>query len=701
MRVCHIMRHCRSLTVAALIGPAVHAQSLQHAEELWKAGHYPDANNEFRNLVQQNPTNIEYKMRWGRLFLDYSQPADAAAEFNDVLKLKKDYPPAILGLALAYSQDFDPQAVALAKKALELDPKLIEAQELLARIALEDNDNPKAIDEAKKALAINPNSVQARALLATMDWLADKKDTPWDPHTAKGYETAAYFFVINRRYEEGIQYYRKALDLDPTLFPARSQLGVNLMRQGRNDEAFQQLEQCYNAGFKDTVTSNALKLIDSYKNFVTYKTDRTILVLNKKEAELLRPYFERELLRIIATYEKKYKMKLTKPVQLEVYPDHDDFAVRTAGLPGMGAILGVTFGYSVSMDSPSGRPPGSFHWAETLWHEMSHVFTLTATGNRVPRWFTEGVAVHEESAINAEWGDRITPDILRAIKEKKLLPVTQLDRGYVHPTEPSQQSVSYYQGGRTIDYITEKWGWDTVLAMLKDYASDEETGAVIRKELNIEPEEFDKRFVAFVEADTKNQVEHFEEWRKSIKEVNDLSKKKDWDAVIKEGTAIEGLYPDYVEPGNTYEFLAAAYKAKNEKPAAIAELQKYVHNGGRNPGTIKELAKDLVDSGNKKEAAAVLDRLNYIYPMDPEQHQMLGDLWLEQGNAAGAILELRAVLARNPLDPAQAHYDLARAYDLNHQRDQAKEEVLSALETAPGFRPAQKLLIELSSTESK
>ena len=50
--------------------------------------------------------------------------------------------------------------------------------------------------------------------------------------------------------------------------------------------------------------------MDSYKNFVTFKTDRTILKLHKKEAELLRPYFESEMERAIATYEKKYKIKL-------------------------------------------------------------------------------------------------------------------------------------------------------------------------------------------------------------------------------------------------------------------------------------------------------------------------------------------------------------------------------------------------------
>ena len=57
---------------------------------------------------------------------------------------------------------------------------------------------------------------------------------------------------------------------------------------------------------------------------------------------MLHPYFEAELQRILLTYDKKYKMKLTGPVQVEVYPDHEDFAVRTMGMPGLGA-LGVTF----------------------------------------------------------------------------------------------------------------------------------------------------------------------------------------------------------------------------------------------------------------------------------------------------------------------------------------------------------------------
>jgi tetratricopeptide (TPR) repeat protein len=358
--------------------------------------------------------------------------------------------------------------------------------------------------------------------------------------------------------------------------------------------------------------------------------------------------------------------------------------------------LGVTFGYSVAMDSPSGRKPGEFHWASTMWHEMSHVFTLSMTNHRVPRWFTEGLAVHEETAASPEWGDRLGPDELTAIKEHRLLPVAELDRGFVHPRTSSQVVVSYFQAGRICDYINKKWGWDTLLAMLKDFGNDDDTPTVIRKELKMEPQDFDKEFLASIEAETKNTIDHFDDWKKGVKQVSELLKNKDYGAVIKEGTAIRDYYPDYVEEHSVYEMLSQAYLGKGDKAAAMAELERYVKAGGRNPDGLQQAAKLLQEAGNTKEAAAVLERLNYIYPMVNAAHESLGELWFGQGNAAGAIREFGAVVAHHPVDAAKAHYDLARAYHLNHQDDKAQDELLASLETAPGYRQAQKLLLELS-----
>ena len=171
--------------------------------------------------------------------------------------------------------------------------------------------------------------------------------------------------------------------------------------------------------------------------------------------------------------------------------------------------------------------------------------------------------------------------------------------------------------------------------------------------------------------------------------------------MIREGLAIRDLYKDDVETGSVYEFLAEAYLAKGDKEHAIAELARYSEVGGRDPGLIKKLATLLEEAGRKKEAAAALTRLNWIYPQDEELHRRLGDLQMALGNPAEATVEFRAAVAMKPLDAATARYNLARALKSSGKDEEAKEELLSALETAPGFRPAQRMLLELSKEEKR
>src|ERR1700722_452680 len=361
------------------------------------------------------------------------------------------------------------------------------------------------------------------------------------------------------------------------------------MRLGEDSEARQQLEKCYENGYRSKEVVNSLRLLDSYKNFVVLKDDTTILKLHKKEAELLYPYFLAELKRSIAAYEQKYKMKLSGPVQVEVYPDHEDFAVRSVGMPGLGA-LGVTFGNVVAMDSPSGRKPGDFHWASTLRHEMSHVFILAATNHRVPRWFTEGLAVHEETQVSPEWGDPMTPDVVVALRDRKLLPVADLDRGFVRPQYPTQVFVSYFQAGRVCDYIQSRWGDAKLLDMVHSYARVVSPREVIQKDLGMSAEEFDRQFQAWLYERVQATVASFDEWHKRLASLAKLAQDKQYDAVIRDGDAVIHLYPDYVYDANPYEFLAEAYLAKANKAAAGAVLNEYMHAGGRRPGVLKELA---------------------------------------------------------------------------------------------------------------
>ena len=678
------------------------------AEGYWGTEKYQEANNQFRVAVAQSPANAMYRVRWGRLMHERFNNTDAANLFKEALQKEPKNAQAYYGLALVSADGFDSKAFEYVGKALELDPKLVEAHELKANLLLEDSDEGKAFAEADEALKVSPEALDAMAIHAAIEILADRSPDAWlakiravNPNYGEGYALVAHHLVLNRRYEDGIAYYRKAIEADPRLWPAHSQLGINLMRMGQEEEPRKQLELSYDNGYRNEETVNSLRLLDSYKNFVTFKDDTTILKLQKKEADLLRPYFNAELKRIMASYDKKYKMKLPGPVQVEVYPDHEDFAVRTMGMPGLGA-LGVTFGEVIAMDSPSGRPPGEFHWASTLWHEMSHVYILTATNHRVPRWFTEGLAVHEETEASPEWGDRMTPDIVVAIRDKKLLPVAELDRGFVRPEYPMQVIVSYYQAGRICDYIKERWGADKLLDMVHSFAQVKPTPEVIRQNLAMEPEEFDKQFLAWLDKDVGKTVANFDKWRTSIKDLTQQARNKNYDEVLKEGEEVRQMYPDYVYPANAYEFMAQADVAKGNKPAAVAILTDYEKIGGRNPQALKQLASLEEELGKSGEAAATLDRLNYIYPVDEELHRHLGDLWFAQNNFKGAIREYGAVVAVRPLDKASAQYNLARAYFAAGQKDMAEEHLLASLEAAPSFRPAQKLLLQLKdSNEGK
>jgi tetratricopeptide (TPR) repeat protein len=673
------------------------------AEGYWGLEDWESAKKEFEIAIKMPNSPMFWRVRYGMLFHERFNDKDAADLFNEVLGMDPQNAQAYLGLAMVSADGFDGKAPEYAAKAIALDPKLVEAYEFAANLLLEDAKWDEAVKEAQAALALSPDALDTMATMAAVNLLADKnaeadawlaKMAAVNPGYSQGYASVAQHMVLNRLYPEGIRYYRKAVEVNPRDWAAMSQLGINLMRMGEEDEPRQLLETAYNNGQTDAATANSLKLLDSYKNFVTTKDETTILRMNKKEADLLQPYFEEQLHKAIATYSAKYKMKLNGPVQLEVYPDHEDFAVRTMGMPGLGA-LGVTFGNVVAMDSPSGRVPGEFNWGATMWHEMSHVFILSATNYRVPRWFTEGLAVHEEGQVDPRWANHLTPDDVAAVRDKRLLPVTKMDQGFIFPEYPEQVVVSYWQAGTTLDYIYERWGEDAILGMVKSYGALKTTPEAIEANLHESPEQFDKDYAAWLDKRIGSTVANFDKWRVDLKALVELAKDNNDDAVIVAANGVIKLYPEYVEDANAYEFLANAQLIKGNKQAAMDALAEYEQQGGESPTALKKLAGLQEELGHPKEAASTLDLLNFIYPENEEMHRKLGKLWLAQGNNAGAVREFSAVLAMEPLDVASAEFDVARAYMAAGDKAKAEESVLASLEAAPGFRPAQKLLLEI------
>src|SRR5271157_1181345 len=278
------------------------------AEGYWGLGMYQEANDEFREAVAQDDRNANYRVRWGRLMHERFNNVEAEKLFQEALQRDPKNARACLGLALVSADGYDSKAVKWTAQALALDPRLVEAHELMASLALEDSNRAEALKQADAALQISPEALDAMAVHAAVEVLEDRSPDPWlakirqvNPTDGEGCAIIAHHLLLNYRFEDAVTYYRKAVEFDPQLWSARSALGVNLMRLGNENEARRQLELCYDNGFRDAATVNTLRLLDSYKNFITFKDGAAVLRLNKKEAELLHPYFNSLLQRAMAT----------------------------------------------------------------------------------------------------------------------------------------------------------------------------------------------------------------------------------------------------------------------------------------------------------------------------------------------------------------------------------------------------------------
>ena len=678
---------------------------LARAEGYFALREYQQANDEFRQADKQHPNSATIKSEWGNLFLTLEKQADAADLFREAIKADSKYAPAYLGLSKTLAGGYDKESVTLAATSLSVDPKYYPAHEFLAYLALEDANKSLATEEAQKALALSPEALDGMAVLSAIDYLKGDgihltSQNPWmdrilkiNPSYGEAYSTVGHFMEINYRYDEAIAAYRKAIELDPALAQARSALGVNLMRLGQTDEAQKQLARCYHEHFQNVETRNSLKFLDTVNQYEHFTTSSTELVLNKSEADLLRPYVEPEMKRAMAAYEHKYKMTLPGRLRLEVYPNHDDFVVRTLGLPGQGGLLGVTFGTVVAIDSPTARPPGEFSWADTMWHELCHAYVISATHHLVPRWFSEGLAVHEEAVASPLWGNRLTPDTIAALKAKKLLPVLSLDGGFVRPEYPGQVLVSYYQSGKICDYIAQRWGDGAILGMIHSYAEHKTDQQVIEDNLHETPAAFDKSFMAWLNKSTDPVVSHFDQWKAGMKSASNDLKSGDVSAAITKIISIRDLYPEFPD---TYDLLARCYARSKNKPEELKALEKYRESGGTGVDQLIRLSHLQTDAGQTEHAIQTLEEVNLIYPEQQDLHQRLGGLLGSVAKSGEAIREYRAVLALKPADAAAAHLDLARALTAAHQTSEAKDQVLLALEAAPNYKPAQQLLLQLS-----
>ncbi|HEY2381306.1 MAG TPA: tetratricopeptide repeat protein [Terriglobia bacterium] len=672
---------------------------------MWGLGgsnNFHDANDLLGIITKSDPRNAEAFVAWGDLLAEKYNEPEAIASYRDALKIDPNMPEAHLGLAKTLASTAPDKASAELETAMTTNPNLIGGHLLIAQQQIDTEKYDKAKQEIGKVLAVNPKSAEALSLLASIAFFQNntadfnmyvKQVLDTNAHYSKLYDLLALSCEHLRLYKETVDFAREALKLNPQDWDAMGTLGINLVRIGQEESGRQALDQAFKGDSFITSVYNTLDVLDKLDHhFTKFDTPHFRVKLYESEVAALRPYVSDLLERAYDTLSEKYGYKPAVPVNFEMYHDHNDFEVRTFGETGFDA-LGVSFGRLFIMDSPTARKPDTFNWGSTLWHEFTHVITLEMTDHKVPKWLSEGLSVYEERKGFPGWGDRMKFDYLQAIKAKKLLPVEEMNDGFLHPTYPQQVFVSYYEASIICDYIEEKYGFPAIKKLLLLYKDGKTTPDAFQGALGVALPEFDTGFFAWVDGKVKDiDVKTFTDLMNSGQEA---VVKGDTDKAIEILNKTVQMYPEYTEDHNAYEPLAEEYLKKGDKKAAIDILKKYVgYSDTAFKGNMK-LAGLLMESGDMAGARQAFEGALYIRPMDLEEHQKFGDLLLTQKQYGPAVREFEALIALNAPDKAGTYTKLGESDFGKGDRPSAKANVMKALEIAPSYEPALELLLKV------
>ncbi len=684
---------------------------------------YQDALRAYDEAIVADPDNLEPQVLVGELFLEKYRGTDARETFDRILARNPSHPRALLGLARTMRFGGSPEALEQARRAIKVNPNFVAARVFLATHHVELEDYDSAAREVERALDVSPTALEPLAVLAAIRFLqgdhvgfgeARRRALSLNPAYGELFITLAEVSARNRLYHDAAGFARRAVELDPRSWRGFGLLGVNQLRVGQVEEGRANLEIAFEGDPYNPWTKNTLDLLDTLATYRETVSDRFRFFIDGKESELLSAYMTSIAEEAYDRLAQRYRYQPATPIRVEVYPSHGDFSVRTVGLVGIGA-LGVSFGPVIAMDSPSARELGSFNWGSTLWHEIAHTFHLGMTGHKVPRWFAEGLAVFEERHARPGWGDDVSPEFLFAFKAGRLRAVSELNAGFVRPAYPEQVMFSYYQASLVCELIERDHGFQVLVRILHGYRAGKSTAEVFRAILGTDLKSFDKIFDGYLRERFAVPLAALRSPERSTLQ-GDIAKladsePDDFTVQLAVGQALvhrgrpqdavpflrraKSLFPQYAGPGSPYWALAQIYMEVGAVREAADELRALTAINARHYDAFIELAGLLERLSDKNGAADALDRALYVYPHEMATHRRLAALSAELGNWERAVRERRAVVALDPVDQAEALYQLALAYLGAGDRVNARSTVLRALEHAPNFEQAQDLLLQL------
>lgn len=629
-------------------------------------------------LLKVDPGDGAVHAFLGRCFLDKYNQAAAAESFREALEANPNLAAAHLGMArLHLSVHQGPQALKLCDRALETNPSSEEAHLLRAEAIFLQKDRDGAVAAIDRGLESNPRSVRLFSLRAAVRTVRGDRDADNDAERARAlrpgsvlpdWETARLLLESgDRQFDDAQRRFRKAVDANGRIPELLIDTGLNALRVGDEETAKKLLEEAFARDPFNVRVVNSVNLLHEFeKEFVLLEPPHFRVRLARTE----RRWEEREVLGLLdrawTEMTKRYGFTPDNPIVVEMFPRHSDFSVRTMGVPGLGA-LGACFGRVVTTLAPRSRVRDAelrpYRWAEVLWHEMAHVFSVQLSGYRVPAWFTEGLATYEEGLGFRNGRREADLEVLLGRHRGDLTGVGSLESG-----RPSANPILtvYLQGAEICRFLAERRGFDTIVRMLKGWAARKTTEEVFQSVLGLSVEAFDTEFLAWLDdrlAKLRYRRPEKVPVEKLLADVTADPKNAAAAARLSfvlldtgDEAGAEKYGAKAVEADGSSAIARAAYGQALLRRRQAEEALPHLRKGTDDFQNWDALGRALSELGKWSEAAEAFRRAAEAFPVWFEDaagqtvHFRRNAALLELKDFAGAYQALEAMVAADPLD---------------------------------------------------
>jgi tetratricopeptide (TPR) repeat protein len=589
-------------------------------------------------------------------FLSHSNPREAAEELEAALAGNPNDARTrqLLGLIALEMWNFDAADRHIAAMR-SVDRSSVEAELLDCRNLLQQRRPREAELPARRVLERQPRRIEALGLLASACALQLKEDQvqalleqvdKLDADNATAYLDLAEQLSAMRQYPRAEATYEKAIERAPWWTAPRNGLGLLLTQSGDEEKAKIVLDAAYALDPFNFRTTNYLILLDKMAKMARNESGHFVVIYDKGEDPFIAEYFTDYLEGIHAQVAGDFKHEPSRKTLIEIFPTHDAFSVRTTGSPWIGTV-GASTGRVIALVAPRQGPRtmGTFNWAQVLRHEYTHTVTLSATENRIGHWMTEGLAVWEEhSPLRWEW----VPMLYNAVKKKQLFSMEDLTWAFVRPRRPSDRQLAYAQSYWICQYIEEKWGHETILAMMDAFKAGQTEPQVFQNILKLSPEAFGREFFAWAEKQVAGwgyDEATTKKYDELVKQAEQMTENRQDEEALKLWLEIVKLRPMDQLP---HQRLAALYRSKavNQPGQAVEHLLRLHQVSLKDNRFAKALARTyLTDLNEVKKAERYALEAVYVDPYDPDAHELLAGVYEKNGNGQGLEREKRVLAA--------------------------------------------------------